>query len=132
MNLGNSPSLAPQYMALIPPEKLSEIQADIGKMLAVHEQRLGQHEKVHTELANDVEKRRLEIHEVTGDLYKAIDEKTERIMTELRQNYDRTTDQHSKLRDRLSRFEKFIWMALGASVAVSWLFSFAVNIHKLI
>jgi ribosome-associated translation inhibitor RaiA len=113
-------------------EKLSEIQADISKMLAVHEQRLGQHEKVHFDLATDVEKRRLEIHEVTGDLYTAIDEKTERIMTELRQNYDRTTDQHSKLRDRLSRFEKFIWMALGASVAVSWLFSFAVNIHKLI
>ena len=113
-------------------EKLSEIQADISKMLAVHEQRLGQHEKVHFDLATDVEKRRLEIHEVTGDLYTAIDEKTERIMTELRQNYDRTTDQHSKLRDRLSRFEKFIWMALGASVAVRWLFSFAVNIHKLL
>lgn len=113
-------------------EKLSEIQADIGKMLAVHEQRLGQHEKVHADLAHDVEKRRLEIHEVTGDLYKALDEKTERIMVELRQNYDRSTDQHSKLRDRLSRFEKFIWMALGASVALSWLFSFASNFHKLI
>ena len=36
MNLGNSPSLAPQYMALIPPEKLSEIQKkyfeDLGKL----------------------------------------------------------------------------------------------------
>jgi len=113
-------------------EKLSEIQADIGKMLAVHEQRLGQHEKVHGDLAHGVEKRRLEIHEVTGDLYKAIDEKTERIMVELRLNDDKSTEQHGKLRDRLGRLEKFIWMALGASVAVSWLFSFAVNIHKLI
>lgn len=113
-------------------EKLSEIQADIGKMLAVHEQRLGQHEKIHNDLANGVEKRRLEIHEVTGDLYKAIDEKTERIMVELRLNNDKSTEQHSKLRDRLGRLEKFIWMALGASVALSWLFSFAANFHKFI
>ena len=63
---------------------------------------------------------------------KALDEKTERIMVELRQNYDRSTDQHSKLRDRLSRFEKFIWMAIGGSVVLSWLFSFVVNFHKLI
>jgi hypothetical protein len=113
-------------------EKLSEIQADIGKMLAVHEQRLGQHEKIHGDLAGDVEKRRLEINEVTGDLYRALDEKTERIMVELRLNNDKSTEQHSKLRDRLSRLEKFIWMALGASVALSWLFSFASNFHKLI
>ncbi len=36
MNLGNSPSLAPQYMAMIPPEKLSEIQTkyleDLGRL----------------------------------------------------------------------------------------------------
>ncbi|NDF58754.1 MAG: class I poly(R)-hydroxyalkanoic acid synthase, partial [Burkholderiaceae bacterium] len=36
MNLGNSPSLAPQYMAMIPAEKLSEIQTkyleDLGKL----------------------------------------------------------------------------------------------------
>lgn len=113
-------------------EKLSEIQADIGKMLAVHEQRLGQHEKIHGDLAGDVEKRRLEINQVTGDLYRALDEKTERIMVELRLNNDKSTEQHSKLRDRLSRLEKFIWMALGASVALSWLFSFASNFHKLI
>ena len=36
MNLGNSPSLAPQYMAVIPAEKLSEIQTkyleDLGRL----------------------------------------------------------------------------------------------------
>ena len=36
MNVGNSPTLAPQYMAMIPPEKLSEIQKkyfdDLGKL----------------------------------------------------------------------------------------------------
>ena len=36
MNMGNSPTLAPQYMAMIPPEKLSEIQKkyfdDLGKL----------------------------------------------------------------------------------------------------
>jgi polyhydroxyalkanoate synthase len=36
MNVGNSPTLAPQYMAMIPPEKLSEIQKkyfdELGKL----------------------------------------------------------------------------------------------------
>lgn len=112
-------------------EKLSEIQADISKILAVHEQRLNQHEKVHETLISDVEKRRIELNEVTGDIYKAIDDKTDKIMTEIKENYNKSSEQQSKLRDRMVNFEKYIWMAIGASVGLSWIFSFIVNYHNL-
>jgi hypothetical protein len=112
-------------------EKLSDIQADISKILAVHEQRLNQHEKVHETLMSDVEKRRIEINEVTGDLYKAIDIKTDKIMDEIKENYSKSSEQTSKLRDRMVNFEKYIWMAIGASVGLSWIFSFIVNYHNL-
>jgi hypothetical protein len=112
-------------------EKLSDIQADISKILAVHEQRLNQHEKVHETLMSDVEKRRIEINDVTGDLYKAIDIKTDKIMDEIKENYSKSSEQTSKLRDRMVNFEKYIWMAIGASVGLSWIFSFIVNYHNL-
>ena len=112
-------------------EKLSEIQSDISKILAVHEQRLNQHEKVHDTLISDVEKRRIELNDVTHELNKSIEIKTDKIMNEIKENYNKSTDQHSKLRDRMISFEKYIWMAIGASVALSWIFSFIVNYHNL-
>ena len=98
----------------------------------MHEQRLNQHEKVHDTLISDVEKRRIELNDVTYELNKSIEIKTDKIMNEIKENYNKSTDQHSKLRDRMITFEKYIWMAIGASVGISWIFSFIINYHNLI
>jgi hypothetical protein len=100
-------------------EKLIDIHGDISKMLALHEQRLTQHEKTHEALANDVEKRRLEIRDVTGDLYKEIDQKTTGIMEEIKKNAEKTFDQHSKLNEKITNLSRFIWTGIGASIGLS-------------
>jgi len=112
-------------------EKLSEIQSDISKILAVHEERLNQHEKTTETIVAGLEKRRIEINAVTSDFYKVLDTKADRIMLEIKENYVKTAEQHGKLRDRMVSFEKYIWMAIGASVGLSWIFSFVVNFHNL-
>lgn len=104
-------------------EKLTDIHADVTKMLALHDQRLDQHEKTHETLAGDVEKRRQEIREVTGDLYKEIDQKTTGIMDEIRKNAEKSSEQHNKLNDKITSLSRYIWMGVGLSIGFSVLIS---------
>ena len=112
-------------------EKLTDIHADISKMLAVHEQRLNQHEKTHDDLAADVEKRRIELNQATNDLYRALDDKTKDIMHELEKNADRSTTQHNKLNEKITSLSRYIWTGIGVSIGISVLVSvvsIAVNV----
>ena len=116
-------------------DKLADIHADISKMLALHEQRLNQHEKTHEILSDEVEKRRLEIKDVTGDLYKEIDQKTSGIMEEIKKNADRSVDQHNRLNDKITSLARYIWMGVGLSIGLSVLISIAtvtINLLHLI
>jgi hypothetical protein len=104
-------------------DKLIDIHVDISKMLAVHDQRLNQHEKTHSILAEDVEKRRLELHSTTIELYKALDEKTKDIMQELDKNADRSTTQHNRLNEKITSLSRYIWTGIGVSIGISILVS---------
>ena len=104
-------------------EKLTDIHADISKMLAVHEQRLDQHEKTHDVLAADVEKRRIELNQATNDLYRALDDKTKDIMHELEKNSTRSTEQHNKLNEKITALSRYIWTGIGVSIGISILVS---------
>jgi chromosome segregation ATPase len=116
-------------------DKLIDIHADISKMLALHDQRLGQHEKTHEVLTNEVEKRRMEIHNVTGDLYKEIDQKTTSIMDEIKKLSEKTFEQHNKINEKITSLSRFIWIGVGLSIGLSALISIVtitVNILHLI
>lgn len=116
-------------------EKLIDIHADISKMLALHDQRLNQHEKAQEALGDEVEKRRLEIREVTGDLYKEIDQKTTGIMDEIKKNAEKSAEQHNKLNEKITNLSRYIWTGVGASIGISILISLvtvAVNVLHLI
>lgn len=116
-------------------DKLIDIHADISKMLALHEQRLTQHEKTQEALGEEVEKRRIEIREVTGDLYREIDQKTGGIMDEIKKLSEKTFEQHSKLNDKITALSRYIWTGVGLSIGLSVLISVAtitINILHLI
>jgi len=116
-------------------EKLADIHGDISKMLAVHEERLNQHEKKHDTFGEDIEKRRIEIHEVTSDLYQAIDMKTNNIMHEIRKNAENSAAQHNRLNDKITSLSRYIWIGIGASVGISIIISIAtlaINFLQLI
>ena len=116
-------------------DKLTDIHSDISKMLALHDQRLGQHEKTHETLTSEIEKRRLEIHNVTGDLYKEIDQKTTGIMDEIKKLSEKTFEQHNKLNEKITTLSRFIWIGVGLSIGLSALISIVtvvVNILHLV
>lgn len=104
-------------------EKLTDIHSDISKMLAVHEQRLNQHERAHDALGGEVEKRRLEIKEVANDVYKAINDKTTDIMKEIQKNAEKSVAQHTTLDNKISNLSRYIWIGVGASIGFSFIIS---------
>lgn len=122
-------------------EKMGEVSNTIGKMLAVHEQKLTQHQQVDQELYNLVEKRREELQtdikelhsrittlsrEVSGDL-----EETEkrimvvlttglsdikRVLTEERE----VTEQSRRdLQQRVNDLEKWRWITVGGTAILA-------------
>jgi hypothetical protein len=87
--------------------KLTEISSDLNKMIAVHELRISQQEKITDSLEIILEKRRDEFDVREGKIYDHID-----------QSYD-------KLSKKISDLEKMMWVygggfALAAFILANW------------
>ena len=112
-------------------EKLTDIQADLTKIVAVHDERLNAHEKHHDTLSVSLEKRREELSIVQNNLYAELEKKTDSILTEVGKIRTESTAQHNTLANRISTFEKYIWMAIGATTVISWIIYIALNNNSL-
>jgi hypothetical protein len=119
-------------------QRLTEISSDLSKMLAVHEQRLGQHEKKQDTLEFSIEKRRDELLAAIDRINKDIDTSLARLEadtkvrhTEVLEKIKAVDDYHNieivKLTNRISTFEKYVWMAIGAITVASWAVSLAIS-----
>ena len=71
-------------------EKLTEFSNGISKLLAVHETRIGYHDKMYADVIQEIKALRTE-----------------------------SSNQHTKLSERISVLEKWMWSMLGASVILA-------------
>ena len=119
-------------------QRLTEISSDLSKMLAVHEQRLGQHEKKQDLLEFSIEKRRDELLAAIDRINKDIDVSLARLEADTKirhievlekikavDNYHNT--EINRLTNRISTFEKYVWMAIGAITVASWAVSLVIS-----
>jgi chromosome segregation ATPase len=90
-------------------ERLTEISADLNKMLAVQEQRLSQQERSMGNIEDMVEKRRVE---------------DTKILDELEEMRKEQKDQHKALSDKMTAVEKIIWTYLGGFSVIIFLISY--------
>jgi len=102
-------------------EKLTEVSQNVSKLLAVHEEKLGQQEKINNYFTNIIEQRRSEM-----------DEKLKDIWDELKDIRSEQRTQHENLNAKLSQFERFIWMVGGGGVAFGFILSYGSTILKLL
>jgi len=98
--------------------KLTEISADLNKMIAVHELRLSHQEKTMDGLEIILEKRRDELDEREKDIYATI-EKEDKLIIE------RINDSHDRLSKKISDLERMMWVygggfAVAAFVLANW------------
>lgn len=100
-------------------ERLTTISVDLNKIVAVHEARISQQEKEVTILYKSMENRRADIDRKVSEIYDSI----ETVGTKL-------NDQNSATNNKISQLEKYIWMAIGGGITISWILSYFVKFIK--
>ena len=112
-------------------QKLTEISVDLKSMLAVHEQRLGQHDKNQDYIEDMVEKRRIQTDKQIDDVYNTMREQDNGILKQLNKMREESTAQHAALAEKINKMEKMTWMYVGAFSVISFLIAYGDHIIKL-
>ena len=102
-------------------EKLTEISADLNKVLAVQEQRLSQNEKSMSTMEDVLEKRREEYDRKLQSVYDVIDKEDSKILEELELIRKEQKEQHASLSVKINEMQKFIWIYMGGFTVVVFL-----------
>lgn len=111
-------------------ERLTEVSTDLKSMLAVHEQRINRQEKETDDIHLILEKRREEVDSKIDDIYGVMHKKDDKLLEEIKHIREDNTHQHKEMAQKIANMEKFIWMAIGGGITVSWLITFALNYFK--
>lgn len=112
-------------------EKLTNISAELKQMLAVHEQRISQQEKDSDELHDVVEKRREELDVKLKDVYNTMRDQDKSIVEEIAKLRKESTEQHNILSTKINQLERYMYMAIGGGMVITWLLTNTVHYLKL-
>jgi uncharacterized coiled-coil DUF342 family protein len=112
-------------------EKLTTISSDLKSMLAVHEQRIMQQEKVSTNLETVVEKRREEFDIKLKDVYDTMRDQDNNILEEIAKLRTESSEQHKTLSNKINQLEKYIFISIGGAMVLTFVISNFTNYFKL-
>ena len=93
--------------------KLTEISADLNKMIAVHELRLTHQEKITDSLEIILEKRRDEFEARIKEVYDTIEKEDKNILSEIHNSYE-------KLSKKITDMERMMWLYLGGMAVAAF------------
>jgi hypothetical protein len=111
-------------------EKLTAVSADLKAMLAVHEQRIIQQEKETSSLDLKFEKRRELMDDKINDIYNTMRDQDNGILAEITKLRAESTEQHNILSSKINQLEKFMWMAIGGGMVLTWVLTNLVHYFK--
>ena len=112
-------------------ERLTEISADLNKMLAVQEQKLSQQEKVTSLIADMIEKRREEYDKKIDNVYDVMRAEDNKVIKELEMIRTEQKKQHDEISKKLTAMEKIIWVYMGGFTVLVFLISNSGTILRL-
>jgi ferritin-like metal-binding protein YciE len=113
-------------------EKLADIQIDLTKMLAVHEQRIQVSEKNVTSIESILERRREESDIKLKDVYDTMRNEDRNIIDEIHKLRDKATEEHQYLTTRIASLEKYIWMYIGAFTVITFVITHGDKIIRIL
>ena len=112
-------------------EKLTSISSDLKSMIAVHEQRISQQEKSSDELHTMVESRRIELDDKLKEVYNTMRQQDNTVLEEITKLRKESSEQHNTLSIKIAQLERYIWMAIGGGMVVTWFITNFTNYLKL-
>jgi DNA-binding ferritin-like protein len=94
--------------------KIQELNVNIMQMITLHEQRHEQHEKVETDLKEDIK----DLHDRIDQVERHISERIDALRNDLIRHKEQDK---TKMPQILAEIEKYKWMILGGALALGWL-----------
>ena len=111
-------------------ERLSIIQTDLNKMLAVHEEKIINNQKNMGHLEEVIEKRREESDIKLKDVYDTMRSEDNKILTELNNMRKEAQEQHTKLNEKITEIDKKLWMYTGGISVIVFILTHTDSILK--
>jgi len=102
-------------------EKLTNISADLNKMLAVQDQRLFQQEKEMSVMHKIIEERRKEWEERMDSVYNTMRDEDHKVIQKIEELRREQRTQHAELFKKVNDMQKIIWMYMGGFSVVVFL-----------
>ena len=112
--------------------RLTGISGDLKSMIAVNESRISQQEKFSQELHIVIEARRVENDTKLKDVYDTMREQDNSILSEISKLRKESSDQHNTLSNKINQLERYIWIAIGGGMVLTWLASNLVHYYKIV
>jgi len=112
-------------------EKLTNISADLNKMLAVQDQRLFQQEKEMSVMHKIIEERRKEWEERMDSVYNTMRDEDHKVIQKLEELRREQKTQHAELFKKVNDMQKIIWMYMGGFSVVVFLLTNGSKIFSL-
>lgn len=112
-------------------EKLTSISSELKTMIAVHEQRISNQEKNSDDIHDTLEQRRVELDIHLTKVYDTMRDQDKGILEEIAKLRKESTDQHNILHSKINQLERYIYIAIGGGMVITWLLTNAVNYLKL-
>jgi Na+/phosphate symporter len=112
--------------------RLSNVASDLSRMLAVHDQRLQQQEKMSDTIGAQLEKRKDEVDKKFDLVYETIKSGDESIKQEIKKIVDARDKQIDGANEKISRLEKWQWMVMGGSAVIGYLIHLGLNAAKIL
>lgn len=104
-------------------ERLTEISADLNKMLAVQDQRLLQQEKEMVGFTKTLESRRREWDDRINDVYNTMRSEDHKVLDKLDEIEKEHRKQHEELYKKVNDMQRIIWMYMGGFSVIVFLLS---------
>lgn len=113
-------------------EKLTSVSAELKTMIAVHEQRITNQEKDSEDIHNTLEQRRIELDKHLVKVYDTMRDQDKAIIDEIAKLRKESSDQHNILSNKINQLEKYIYIAIGGGMVITWILTNLANYLKLL
>jgi len=113
-------------------ERLTDISADLNKMLAVQDQRLLQQEKEISIVLRTIEDRRKEWDDKLDGVYNTMRSEDHQILNKLDELKNEQKSQHDKILQKVNDMQKIIWMYMGGFSVIVFLLTNGAKILALL
>lgn len=118
---------------------MTEVSTNVGKLLAVHEERINQIEKDYSQTGNDIRDIHSRITTMSREIVDKIESTEKSLEGKIKESNESTgkkltemTAEMKQIDDRVGFLERWKWMVLGGAIAVGYLVGHAGTIVALI